>query len=193
MCSHLTWKTAKVNVYIAWHVLWKSSPKKAPVTCGRTKPFKGKQTKQVAVLLRDTRVHVPPFTWAVQKQKIIKNKQILNCELGKYCDSDEMGIIFRKKKRNIKQSIIKTVTARKKKKQFRGQQQREKFNSERIGWHYKLAGLDLDARRVAKRSELQGLKIPSLRPRLLLHKSNFVMNKRGKFLKKLWCSVGARV
>lgn len=72
--------------------------KKAPVTCGRTKPFKGKQTKQVAVLLRDTRVHVPPLIWAVQKQNIIKNKQILNCELGKYCDSDEMGIIFRKKK-----------------------------------------------------------------------------------------------
>lgn len=57
----------------------------------------------------------------------ILNKQILNCELGKYCDSDEMGIIFRKKK-ETKQSIIKTVTARKKKKQFRGQQQREKFN-----------------------------------------------------------------
>ena len=36
--------------------------KKAPVTCGRTKPFKGKQAKQVAVLLRDTRVHVPPLT-----------------------------------------------------------------------------------------------------------------------------------
>ena len=62
----------------------------------------------------------------------ILNKQILNCELGKYCDSDEMGIIFRKKK-ETKQSIIKTVTARKKKKQFRGQQQREKFNSERTG------------------------------------------------------------
>lgn len=41
--------------------------------------------------------------------------------------------LFSEKKRNIKQSIIKTVTARKKKKQFRGQQQREKFNSERIG------------------------------------------------------------
>ena len=80
------------------------------------------------------------------------------------------------------------------KKQSRGKgKQREKFNSERIGRYYKLDGLDLGARRVAERSELQGLKIPSLRPRLLLHKSNFVMNKRGKFLKKLWCSVGARV
>ena len=166
--------------------------KKAPVTCGRTKPFKGKQTKQVAVLLRDTRVHVPPLTWAVQKQKKIKNKQILNCELGKYCDSDEMGIIFRKKKKH-KTIYNKNCYRKKEKKQSRGQQQREKFNSERIGWHYKLAGLDLDARRVAKRSELQGLKIPSLRTRFLLHKSNFVMNKWGKFLKKLWCSVGARV
>ena len=52
---------------------------------------------------------------STKAEKKIKNKQILNCELGKYCDSDEMGIIFRKKKRNIKQSIIKTVTARKKK------------------------------------------------------------------------------
>ena len=100
--------------------------------------------------------------------------------------------LFSEKKRNVNQSLIKLLL-QERKKQSRGQKQREKFNSERIGRYYKLDGLDLGARRVAERSELQGLKIPSLRPRLLLHKSNFVMNKWGKFLKKLWCSVGARV
>ena len=100
--------------------------------------------------------------------------------------------LFSEKKRNVNQSMIKLLL-QERKKQSRGQQQREKCNSERIGRYYKLDGLDLGARRVAERSELQGLKIPSLRPRLLLHKSNFVIIKRGKFLKKLWCSVGARV
>lgn len=37
---------------------------------------------------------------STKAEKKIKNKQILNCELGKYCDSDEMGIIFRKKKKH---------------------------------------------------------------------------------------------
>ena len=37
---------------------------------------------------------------STKADKKIKNKQILNCELGKYCDSDEMGIIFRKKKKH---------------------------------------------------------------------------------------------
>lgn len=68
---------------------------------------------------------------STKADKKIKNKQILNCELGKYCDSDEMGIIFRKKRN--KTIYNKNCYRKKEKKQFRGQQQREKFNSERIG------------------------------------------------------------